>query len=56
LTLGGKLGKMQTRPANAMRYPLMPADVSIDMNVRIGETIKPTVGGIIVCMAAAGGT
>lgn len=46
----GNLRKMQTRLDDVARYTLMLDDVPIDMNERIGETIKLTFDGIINCI------
>ena len=47
----GNLRKMQTRLEDIAKYTLMLDDVPIDMNARIGETIKLTFDGTINCIA-----
>ena len=47
----GNLRKMQTRLEGVAQYTLTLDDVPIDMNARIGETIKLTFDGTINCIA-----
>ncbi len=47
----GNLRKMQTRLEGVAHYTLMLDDVPIDMNAKIGETIKLTFDGTINCIA-----
>ncbi len=47
----GNLRKMQTRLEAVAKYTLVLDDVPIDMNARIGETIKLTFDGTINCIA-----
>jgi hypothetical protein len=49
--LSGNLRKMQTHLADVAHYTLMLDDVAIDMNAKIGETIRLTFDGIINCIA-----
>ena len=49
--LTGNLSKMQTRLEGVAQYTLVLDDVSVDMNARIGQTIKLTFEGIINCIA-----
>jgi hypothetical protein len=47
----GNLRKMQTRLEDVAQYTLVLDDVPIDMNARIGATIRLTFDGIINCIA-----
>ena len=49
--LSGNLRKMQTRLEGGARYTLVLDGVSIDMNAKIGETIKLSFDGTINCIA-----
>ena len=49
--LSGNLRKMQTRLEDVARYTLVLDDVPVDMNAKIGETIKLTFDGVINCIA-----
>lgn len=49
--LSGNLRKMQTRLGDVAQYALVLDDIPIDMNARIGETIRLTFGGVINCIA-----
>lgn len=49
--LSGNLRKMQTRLEDVAHYTLVLDGVPIDMNARIGETIRLTFDGIINCIA-----
>jgi len=42
---------MQTRLGDVAQYALVLDDIPIDMNARIGETIRLTFGGVINCIA-----
>jgi len=47
----GNLRKMETRLEDVARYTLLLDDVPVDMNARIGKTIKLKFEGIINCIA-----
>ena len=47
----GNLRKMQTRLDDVAKYTLVLDDMSIDMNARIGKTIRLTFDGTINCIA-----
>lgn len=49
--LSGNLRKMQTRLGDVTHYTLVLDNVAIDMNAKIGETIRLTFDGIINCIA-----
>ena len=49
----GNLRKMRTRLEDVARYTLMLDDVPIDMNARIGNTIRFSFDGIINCIACS---
>lgn len=49
--LSGNLRKMQTRLEEVAQYTLVLDDVPVDMNARIGETIRLTFDGVINCIA-----
>ena len=49
--LSGNLRKMQTQLGDVVQYTLVLDDVAIDMNARIGETIRLAFDGIINCIA-----
>ncbi len=49
--VSGNVRKMQTRLEDVAQYTLVLDEVPIDMNARIGETIKLSFDGIINCIA-----
>ncbi len=49
--LSGNLRKMQTRLEDGAHYTLVLDGISIDMNAKIGETIKLSFDGTINCIA-----
>lgn len=49
--LSGNLRKMRTRLEDVAQYTLMLDDVPVDMNARIGDTIRLSFDGIINCIA-----
>ena len=49
--LSGNLRKMQTRLEDVAHYTLVLDDISIEMNAKIGETIKLRFDGTINCIA-----
>ena len=49
--LSGNLRKMQTRLENVAQYSLVLDGVPVDMNARIGKTIRLAFNGIINCIA-----
>lgn len=49
--LSGNLRKMQTRLEDVAHYTLVLDGVPVDMNAKIGETIRLTFDGIINCIA-----
>jgi len=49
--LTGNLRKMQTRLEDGAQYTLMLDDVPIDMNAKVGESIKLSFTGTINCIA-----
>jgi hypothetical protein len=52
----GNLRKMQARLDDVVQYTLMLGDVPVDMNAKIGETIKLTFDGTINCIACGRNT
>jgi hypothetical protein len=50
IPISGNLRKMQTRLENGVHYTLMLDDTPIDMNARIGQTIKLSFDGTINCI------
>ena len=49
--ISGNLRKMQTRLEDLAHYPLMLDGIEIDMNAKIGQTIKLSFDGTINCIA-----
>ena len=49
--ISGNLRKMQTRLEDGAHYTLVLDDIPIDMNEKIGNTIKLSFDGTINCIA-----